>query len=165
MTGQAGGTPSRRGLWPTLALLVVGAAVVLVAASRTWANHLCTFSSACGRPSNPVRGPHVVTALALLALAAVVAMFAVRGALRSAVGVVVGLAGVFIVIASVTAGGGAWRWIAAAGGAVILAAGVLIVTRGGPWPSMSTRYEREERAATKPLSAWDAIDRGEDPTE
>jgi hypothetical protein len=164
MTEQVGGTRSGRGLWQTLALLVVGAATVLVAASRTWATYSCTFSSVCGRPSDPVRGPHVVTALALLSLAAVVAMFAVRGALRSAVGVVVGLAGAFIVIASVAAGGGAWRWVAVAGGVVILAAGVLIVVCGRAWPTMSNRYEREARAAAPPTNAWDVIDRGGDPT-
>jgi uncharacterized membrane protein (TIGR02234 family) len=72
---------------------------------------------------------------------------------------------------------GAWPQLAVAAGLLGVAVGVLVVLRGRRWPGMGRRYERsgtgpavaspvrartdEERAQT----AWQALDRGEDPTE
>jgi uncharacterized membrane protein (TIGR02234 family) len=67
-----------------------------------------------------------------------------------------------------------WPLLAVVAGVVGLAAGLLVVLRGRRWPGMGRRYERsadtgataarprtdEERAQ----AAWQALDRGEDPT-
>ncbi|MFY1637571.1 Trp biosynthesis-associated membrane protein [Solwaraspora sp. WMMB335] len=73
--------------------------------------------------------------------------------------------------------------VAAAGGAVLLVAGGLsTILRSGPWPAMGARYERSagRRRPDRPagpagstshtragstLDAWNALDRGEDPTD
>jgi uncharacterized membrane protein (TIGR02234 family) len=55
-----------------------------------------------------------------------------------------------------------------------VAAGLLVVVRGRRWPGMGRRYERADAAAPRPVvrtdeeraqAAWQALDRGEDPTE
>jgi uncharacterized membrane protein (TIGR02234 family) len=65
-----------------------------------------------------------------------------------------------------------WWALAAFGGVLVVLAGVAAVVRGATWPGMSSRYEN---AATKAAARaadtgsakdlWDALDRGEDPTE
>jgi uncharacterized membrane protein (TIGR02234 family) len=68
-----------------------------------------------------------------------------------------------------------WPVLAAVAGAVGLAAGLLVVLRGRQWPGMGRRYERPDAAAARPAArprtdeeraqaAWQALDRGEDPT-
>jgi hypothetical protein len=54
-----------------------------------------------------------------------------------------------------------------------VATGALVVTRGHRWPALGRRYETPAaRAETQPAGApvegagaWDALDRGEDPTQ
>ncbi|NEC25827.1 TIGR02234 family membrane protein, partial [Streptomyces sp. SID8111] len=68
----------------------------------------------------------------------------------------------------------AWPYVAAAGGLLILLAGVLALRYGRLWPAMSGRYERDgtprprRRPAAvdpdRPEDLWKALDRGEDPT-
>lgn len=70
---------------------------------------------------------------------------------------------------------GSMWWLVALIGA-LLAAGAAVTTllRGGRWPGMGSRYHRAATAATAPAAAgpstlttaqaWDALDRGEDPT-
>lgn len=62
----------------------------------------------------------------------------------------------------------AW-WIAAMmAGLVVLVGGALSVLRGPSWPGLSRRYERRSTATAGPVggvAAWDALDRGEDPTD
>ncbi|MEZ0112698.1 putative membrane protein (TIGR02234 family) [Catenulispora sp. EB89] len=65
-----------------------------------------------------------------------------------------------------------WWTLAAVGGVLVVLAGVVAAVRGATWPGMSSRYEN---AATKAAARaadtgtakdlWDALDRGEDPTE
>jgi len=64
-----------------------------------------------------------------------------------------------------------WWLLAAAGGVVVALAGAAALARSATWPGMSSRYEN---AAAKPARSadagsakdlWDALDRGEDPTE
>ncbi|HEX6854739.1 MAG TPA: Trp biosynthesis-associated membrane protein [Streptosporangiaceae bacterium] len=50
-------------------------------------------------------------------------------------------------LASVAMGGTAWRGLAVAGAALLVAAGLLTIWRSGPWPVMSSRYERPPRPA------------------
>ncbi|WP_242423717.1 Trp biosynthesis-associated membrane protein [Frankia sp. EI5c] len=130
-----------------------------------------------------------VTALALLGLAGTVAIIATRRLGRTLVGVLVALAGIAILL---TAGGialdpmGAVRgtdevravvpagepaitglsrtagpWLASIGGLVLAVTGAAVVARAGTWPAMSGRYQARVAA---PVDAWDAIERGQDPT-
>ncbi|MYR57951.1 TIGR02234 family membrane protein, partial [Streptomyces sp. SID625] len=66
-----------------------------------------------------------------------------------------------------------WPYVAAAGGVLLLLAGLLALRYGRSWPAMSGRYERSgapRPRAAKPLDPdrpedlWKALDRGEDPT-
>jgi uncharacterized membrane protein (TIGR02234 family) len=50
-------------------------------------------------------------------------------------------------LASVVMSGTAWRGLAVAGAALLVAAGLLTIWRSGPWPVMSSRYERPPRPA------------------
>jgi uncharacterized membrane protein (TIGR02234 family) len=50
-------------------------------------------------------------------------------------------------LASVAMTGTAWRGLAVAGAALLVAAGLLTIWRSGPWPVMSSRYERPPRPA------------------
>jgi peptidoglycan/LPS O-acetylase OafA/YrhL len=134
----------------TVAAIVAGALLALLSGGRDWAPH--------------VHAPRAVTGLALAALAGVIGMFAVRGRIRVLVAAVIALAGLGIATVAIGGKGGGWRPVGGSAGAVVLLAGLQATLGSRDWPSMSTRYEREQRAAGKPLSAWDAIDRGEDPT-
>ena len=63
-----------------------------------------------------------------------------------------------------------WPWLCLVGGLLLAAAGVLVAVRGRRWAEMSRRYDAP--AARPPASsaeggeraAWEALDRGEDPT-
>jgi uncharacterized membrane protein (TIGR02234 family) len=50
-------------------------------------------------------------------------------------------------LASVVMSGTAWRGLAVAGAALLVAAGLLTIWRSGPWPVMSSGYERPTRPA------------------
>jgi uncharacterized membrane protein (TIGR02234 family) len=72
----------------------------------------------------------------------------------------------------------AWPVVAALGGTALLAGGLGAVLRCRRWPAMSARYDRPAPAAAVPGpgesgpgrdqpaagAAWEALDRGEDPT-
>lgn len=67
---------------------------------------------------------------------------------------------------------GPWWALAAFGGVLVALAGAATVVRGAAWPGMSSRYENAAakgaaRAADtgSAKDLWDALDRGEDPTE
>ncbi len=47
------------------------------------------------------------------------------------------------------------------GGLVLAITGAVVVARAGTWPAMSGRYQAR---AAAPADAWDAIERGQDPT-
>jgi uncharacterized membrane protein (TIGR02234 family) len=64
-----------------------------------------------------------------------------------------------------------WPVLALLAGALGVAAGVTTVLRGRGWPGMGRRYERDAAAVLPPRTdedraqaAWQALDRGEDPT-
>jgi uncharacterized membrane protein (TIGR02234 family) len=139
------------------------------------------------------------TALALVALAGVIAVIATRGWARRLVGAVVAVAGVLLVWRSLDglsavsqerarafvadkhsavelgsvariAVHGAWAWLSAVCGVVIVGAGLLTVWRGQKWRAMGAKYERaaavdDEQARQRAnASLWTALERGEDPT-
>ncbi len=57
------------------------------------------------------------------------------------------------------------NWVVAAlGGAAIVVGAAWTAVRGRGWPAMGRRYERARRDGTD-VNAWDALDRGQDPTE
>lgn len=165
---------SRRSLAVALLLGAVGAAVVLIASGQVWAEG----SAAVGGGSVPLDADGrdvtgVPAALAVVGLAALVAVFAVRGAGRLLVSVLLTLSGAGATAAAFlgasdstaldekaakTTGDTAatidalshtgWPYVTAAGSVLILLAGLLALRYGRQWPAMSGRYERDGAAAS-----------------
>ncbi|MFJ8646687.1 TIGR02234 family membrane protein [Streptomyces sp. NPDC093546] len=193
-------TRGRRSLAAALFLGAVGAAVVLLASGQTWAEGVVAVGGGTA-PLDAAGGDvtGVPTALAIVGLAALVAVFAVRRAGRLLVSLLLTLSGAGAAAAAYlgasdsaaldeqaarTTGDTAarvealthtpWPYVAAAGGLLILLAGLLALRYGRTWPAMSGRYERdgapraraERRPADpdRPEELWKALDRGEDPT-
>ncbi|WP_329340243.1 TIGR02234 family membrane protein [Streptomyces sp. NBC_00663] len=195
--------PARAGrLSLAVALLAgaLGAAVALLSTRQQWSSGTATVAG--GDFPLTARGSDVTgvpAALAIVGLAALVAVFAVRKVGRFAVAALLALSGVGIVVSALlgtsdssalddqaaSASGDAaatvdglshtaWPYLAVAGGALILLAGLLALRYGRLWPAMSGRYERngEPRVARRarvadpdrPEEIWKALDRGEDPT-
>ncbi|CAL9550934.1 hypothetical protein SUDANB6_04458 [Streptomyces sp. enrichment culture] len=190
----------RRSLALALLCGALGAAVALLASRQQWAAG--TASVAGGTFPLTARGSEVTgvpAALAIVGLAALVAVFAVRRAGRVVVAGLLALCGAGTVAAALTGASDgsalderaaeaagdtaatvdalthtAWPYVAAAGGALILLAGLLALRYGRLWPAMSGRYERTgaprpRRTAAavdpdRPEDLWKALDRGEDPT-
>ena len=171
-------------------------ALALIAGGQTWARVVAERAAPLPPlESSPSGGEAVplVPAAGLVLLAAAVALPAVRGAARVAVGLLVAVAGGVLVRSGVrTLGGGvdtgderateidlvaSWPVLAAVAGALAIAVGGLVVVRGRSWQGMGRRYERsgaETPAATtmsgrtdddRAQDAWKALDRGEDPTD
>ncbi|OKJ31803.1 TIGR02234 family membrane protein [Streptomyces sp. CB01580] len=196
-----GAAASRRSLAAGLLLGAAGATVVLLASGQTWAEGRASVvggSLPLTADGQDVTG--LPAALAVVGLAALVAVFAVRGGGRLVVAGLLALSGLG---AALSAGLGAfdssaldekaarttgdtsatvqalahtaWPYVTAAGGLLILLAGLLALRYGRLWPGMSGRYERDgtprpRRAAgrapdpDRPEDLWKALDRGEDPT-
>lgn len=182
--------PSRRTFGVMLLLTVLSAVLVLTAVGRTWAEGRAgtlDVSVSGGKISELPGG------LALVGLAAAVAVFAVRGVGRLAVGALTLLAGLGVAAASVAGAGdtaaldaeaarklaltgsaatevahSAWPWVALVGGLLLALAGLLTLRYGRGWPAMGSRYEAPTRKAPAkadtPGDLWKALDRGEDPT-
>ncbi|MFC9908446.1 TIGR02234 family membrane protein [Streptomyces sp. NPDC059862] len=178
----------------------LGAAVALLATRQQWSEGTATVAG--GPFPLTAKGSDVTgvpAALAIVGLAALVAVFAVRRAGRLAVSVLLTLCGVGTVAAALSGASDssaldekaaqasgdtsatvdalthtAWPYAAAAGGVLILLAGLLALRYGRLWPAMSGRYERSgaprpRRTAPvvdpdRPEDVWKALDRGEDPT-
>ncbi|MFB7995506.1 TIGR02234 family membrane protein [Streptomyces sp. NPDC056002] len=190
----------RRSLAAALLFGAVGAAVALLASRQEWASGSATVpggSFPLTAKGSDVTG--VPAALAIVGLAALVAVFAVRRAGRTLVAGLLALSGAGAVVAAVLGAGDSaaldekaaqvsgntaatidslghtvWPYVGAAGGALILLAGLLALRYGRSWPSMGGRYERDgtprPRKAARPVDPerpeelWKALDRGEDPT-
>ncbi|NBE54521.1 TIGR02234 family membrane protein [Streptomyces boluensis] len=196
-TPRAKAPAARRSLAATLLLGALGAAVALLASRQVWAEG--DAATAGGALHQIAKGSDVTgvpAALAIVALAALVAIFAVRRAGRVLVSALLALSGAGTVASALlgardaaaldekaaTASGNtaatidavthtAWPFVAAAGGVLLLLAGVLALRFGSKWPGMSGKYERgatRGRAAKpdpdRPEDLWKALDRGEDPT-
>ncbi|MCI3270403.1 TIGR02234 family membrane protein [Streptomyces cylindrosporus] len=164
--------PARAGrLSLAVALLAgaLGAAVALLATRQRWAEGTATVA---GAPfSLTAKGSDVTgvpAALAIVGLAALVAVFAVRKAGRLLVAGLLALSGAGTIAAALLgvsdssaldekaaqAAGDtgatvtalshtAWPYVAAVGGALLLLAGLLALRYGRSWPAMSGRYERD----------------------
>ena len=62
-------------------------------------------------------------------------------------------------------GSPAWPVTALLGGLAVVVGGLWVGASGHRWPHMGARYDRtESRGRTGSNDAWDALDRGEDPT-
>lgn len=187
---------ARRGLATAVLLCLVGASLVLVAAGRSWVTVEVAVGPLVEARTETRTGTDVVpglSALGLLGLAGVVALAATRRTGRTLVGLVLLATGVGVVVAALTAdittisepvagetdvrfeSNSVWASIAALGGLLVGAAGLLTVVRGRSWPALGQRYEAP--AATAPTAPapepagpltekglWEALDRGEDPT-
>jgi uncharacterized membrane protein (TIGR02234 family) len=203
-SGAGRSRAARTALAAALLCGAVGAALALLSAGQTWSESTATFAE--GKVPVSAKGGDVTglpSALALVGLAALVATFAVRRAGRRVVAGLLALCGAAVMASALLgaddtgalsseaskttgladSGIGAvdvtvWPYISAAGGALLLVAGLLALRYGNSWPSMSgsARYERtplRRRAAARtqrridpdrPEDLWKALDRGEDPT-
>lgn len=174
----------RRALALALLCGAVGAALALVSAGQVWSRSTAPFAG----KSLPVTatGGDVTglpSALALVGLAALVAVFAVRRAVRVVVAALLTLCGAGTVTGALlgtrdtgalqdaaartsglTHSGigdvslSAWPYVSALGGLLLLVAGVLAVWFGARWPSMASggsRYERPTRATRRSVRPLD----------
>ncbi|SBT44566.1 Trp biosynthesis-associated membrane protein [Micromonospora auratinigra] len=173
----------RRELTYAVLLCLAGAGLAFWAVTRTWSVELTARGSL--PPSRHARtGADLlpwVSALAVVGLAGAGAVLATRGRVRRLVGVL--LTGLGLAVAAgggygLTEGGVSRQWpaLVLAGGLLAATGGVLTALRGAGWPAMGARYERAHRPAGPPgdadrpavergtRDAWEALDRGEDPT-
>lgn len=146
----------------------LGAAVTLLATRQRWSEGTATVAG--GAFPLTAKGSDVTgvpAALAIVGLAALVAVFAVRKAGRHVVAALLALSGAGITAAALVEGSDSsaldekaaqatgdasatvaslshtgWPYVAAVGGALILLAGLLALRYGRLWPAMSGRYER-----------------------
>jgi uncharacterized membrane protein (TIGR02234 family) len=166
-------TRQRRELGAAVAGCALAGGLALSAGGQTWATVTVTRTPPLPPVTETLTGSSVaplVPAAGLLLLAAAVAVLAVRGAGRLAVGALVALAGAALGWSALrvlvggpdtaTAGPGerraadlaaAWPVLVVVAAVVAVAAGVLVAVRGRRWPAMGRRYERTGGAA--PASA------------
>jgi uncharacterized membrane protein (TIGR02234 family) len=159
----------RRSLAAALLCGALGAAVALLATRQEWSEGTATVAG--GAFPLTVKGSDVTgvpAALAIVGLAALVAVFAVRRAGRFAVAALLALSGAGTVAAALAGASDssalddkaaeaagdtsatvdalshtAWPYVAAVGGVLLLLAGLLALRYGRLWPAMSGRYERD----------------------
>jgi hypothetical protein len=158
----------RRGLGIAVAACMLGSALAWFAATRTWETVVTDAGPVGGGERTGAAVFPGLSALALVGLAGAGALVATRGLGRRVVGVLLALAGLALTGAGLIGLGHAqtaWPVLCAAGGLLVIAGGLATVARGHRWPGMGTRYERAARTRREgPRDAWDALDRGEDPT-
>ena len=179
--GFRGGRAGRQLGFAVVACLA-GAGLALFAVTRVWA----VDETARGGGLSALRAERTggdllgwLPAVALVALAGAGALLALRGAARRVAGVLIVAAGVVGAAGAIgglgRADGAGWPLLTAAGGLVAALGGALAVARGHRWAAMGARYERPgaQAAPGDPAAqarvdptrdAWDALDRGEDPT-
>lgn len=171
-----------------LLLVLVGAALLFLAGGREWATG--TLAAQAPLPSTRLvaTGSTVVnglSGLAVLGLAGLAAVAATKGRGRALVGALLAAAGIVTVAVVVRAlAGGApkaldtaaadgsftvWPFVSLVAGLLLTAGGLTVAVRGQRWAALSTRYDapatRAERPPPRPeVAAWDAMDRGHDPT-
>ncbi|MEU6305836.1 TIGR02234 family membrane protein [Streptomyces chartreusis] len=161
----------------------VGAAVALLATRQRWSEGTATVAG--GPFPLTAKGSDVTgvpASLAIVGLAALVAVFAVRRAGRFMVAGLLALSGAGTVAAALLGASDstaldeqaarasgdtsatvqalthtAWPYVAAVGGALLLLAGLLALRYGRLWPGMSGRYERNgaPRPRRRPEAAGD----------
>ncbi|MFC9127272.1 TIGR02234 family membrane protein [Streptomyces sp. NPDC057099] len=168
---QASGSARAGRLSLAVALLcgALGAAVALLATRQSWSEGTATVAGGAfplTATGSDVTG--VPAALAIVGLAALVAVFAVRRSGRVVVAALLALSGAGTVAAALLGASDssaldekaaeasgdtsasvaalshtAWPYVAAVGGVLLLLAGLLALRYGRLWPAMSGRYERD----------------------
>ena len=177
-----------RALAAALVAGVVGASLVLLAAGKTWVRGVTGGAGqvlsvhASGSQTTALPG-----ALALVGLASLVAVFAVRRIGRYAVAALLTLSGIGVAATALTrrtdhgalnaaaatatglthatarhASATGWPLVAVAGGVLMLVAGLLALRYGPRWPAMSSRYDRGDGPARTRTPAPVDPDRAED---
>ncbi|GGS71326.1 TIGR02234 family membrane protein [Streptomyces violaceus] len=159
----------RRSLAVALLCGALGAAVALLATRQQWAEGTATVAGGAfplTATGSDVTG--VPAALAIVGLASLVAVFAVRRGGRVIVAALLALSGAGTVAAAVLGASDSsaldekaaeasgdtsasvaalshtgWPYVAAVGGVLLLLAGLLALRYGRLWPAMSGRYERD----------------------
>jgi uncharacterized membrane protein (TIGR02234 family) len=177
----------RRGLGVALLLVLLGAFLLLVSTAGAWATGTTTAAPPLPDVAVEAPAPDAVRPLGLVALAGAAALLAVSGRGRQVVGVVLLLtafaSGAVVGPAledpraalpeEADASATARPLLALVGSSLVVTAGALVALHGHRWPGLSRRYERapaapRERALPDPSTdaagAWDALDRGLDPT-
>ena len=152
----------QEGTAPTRDIALTGGQLVPLGAALGW----LALAGAAGLLATRTWGRRIVGTVVVLAgggAGASALAFALTGAalIDSAVAAQ-GLAGVESVARY------PWWILAMVGGLAVLVGGALAVLRGPAWPGLSRRYERRPQETTGPVggvAAWDALDRGEDPTD
>ncbi|MFE2279278.1 TIGR02234 family membrane protein [Streptomyces sp. NPDC059454] len=187
---EAAGSARSGRLSLAVALLcgALGAAVTLLATRQQWSEGTATVAG--GAFPLTARGSDVTgvpAALAVVGLAALVAVFAVRRAGRLAVATLLALSGAGTVAAALLGASDsgaldekaaqvsgdtsatvdalshtAWPYVAAVGGVLLLLSGLLALRYGRLWPAMSGRYERGGAPSPRRTSVSVDPDRPED---
>jgi hypothetical protein len=158
---------------------VVASGLAAISASRDW-----TTTTETGHAGITATTAQSGTDLASWALpcalaggAAFLAMLATGNRARRVLGVVAALAGLAAALAGVLhADAGAWPITLAAAGLALAAAGAATTARAGAWPDSASRYDGasgdrsgpaaagEAAIAEDPVSLWNALDSGRDPS-
>lgn len=182
---------ARRELRLAVLLCLVGSAVVLLAVGRTWLTFDAADRLTIADAPSRVAGTQVlglVRPLGLVGLAGVLALAATRSWGRIIVGALVAASGAGVVIDVALAlhrglaahlgffsdGPGpheihlrpGWAVTTLLGGVLMSGAGLLVAVRGRRWAALSSSYEVKGEAPPPATDkgAWDALDRGDDPT-
>jgi uncharacterized membrane protein (TIGR02234 family) len=173
------GARTRREQVLAVLLCALAGGLALSSSSQPWADVTITRAAPLPPTSEVLTGSQaapLVGACGLLLLAAAVAVIAVRGAGRLAVGLLVAVAGgtlawsglrgvtgrLEVDLGDVTGSVGldqarvssdpvsGWAALALVAGVLAVAAGLLVVLRGRGWPGMGRRYERTGTAPAVP---------------
>jgi hypothetical protein len=186
-------TPARERLITVLGVLVAGAAAVL-ASTQTWATATVAGVRApvvvAGQAAAPSLAP-----LGIVALALGIALTIAGRAARIVLGVVLVLLGAGIVAAAfpslldaasgtrgaITAATGvtdvgplvlarsgtSWPVVATVSGVLAAVLGLVVLVRAHRWTTGGRRFRADVPAtrSTDPISEWDALTRGSDPTD
>ncbi|HUR14090.1 MAG TPA: Trp biosynthesis-associated membrane protein [Mycobacteriales bacterium] len=188
------GSRERRELRAVVVLCLAGGLLALEALGRAWASYEPSTGVSIDALREQVRGGQVSPAGeagAILALAGVLALVASKRRLRQAVGAGIALAGVLVCSGAVIGlvrpardlamealGSTAlpsqvdvargWPALTLLGGLLVVLAGGLTLVRGGRWAGLGSSYQAPGAASPEPATdkaVWDALDRGDDPTD
>jgi uncharacterized membrane protein (TIGR02234 family) len=166
--------------------VAAGVVVVLLSSSPVWMRVTLKIAAGEVKLSGGNAAPAAVP-VALVAAAGLIAIALVRAWVRRILAVLVAASGVGVSIAAVrvlagpvsaargsskVSGAGevasvhltAVPYVCLLGAVLIVAGAIAIALTCGRWPQPGRRYERTNVAAGRPTDAWDALERGEDPT-
>lgn len=147
---------------------IAAAALAALAASRDWTSVTATNAAGISTTTGQSGTDYASWALpsALAGGAAFLAMLATGPRARRVLGALAALTGLAAALAGLLhLDSGAWPWVLAAAGLGLAAAGAWTTARAGSWPS-SAKYgpEPEAAIAEDPVSLWNALDSGRDPS-